>query len=101
MQDPADLEACELAVAYTLLFESFLLFADANGLELIMEMYPQPEVGAYNTALAKLNPIRYRGYYFDNETGWYFLQTRYYNPEWRRFINADVLFCDGESVNRK
>jgi len=39
-----------------------------------------------------LNPIRYRGYYYDVETGFYWLMTRYYNPEWRRFINADVFF---------
>ncbi|SES72127.1 RHS repeat domain-containing protein [[Clostridium] polysaccharolyticum] len=36
-----------------------------------------------------MNPIRYRGYYFDNETGFYYLGSRYYNPETERFINAD------------
>lgn len=35
------------------------------------------------------NPFRYRGYYLDSETGWYYLQSRYYNPGWGRFINAD------------
>ena len=35
------------------------------------------------------NPFRYRGYYYDVETGYYYLQTRYYNPEWGRFLNAD------------
>ena len=35
------------------------------------------------------NPFRYRGYYYDNETGFYYLQSRYYNPEWGRFLNAD------------
>ena len=35
------------------------------------------------------NPFRYRGYYYDIETGWYYLQTRYYNPTWGRFLNAD------------
>ncbi len=35
------------------------------------------------------NPIRYRGYYYDAETGFYYLQTRYYDPEICRFINAD------------
>ena len=39
--------------------------------------------------LHNYNPFRYRGYYYDNETGWYYLQSRYYNPEWGRFINAD------------
>ncbi|MFQ8600261.1 MAG: RHS repeat domain-containing protein [Oscillospiraceae bacterium] len=37
------------------------------------------------------NPIRYRGYYYDNETGYYYLQTRFYNPEWGRFLNADAI----------
>ena len=39
--------------------------------------------------LADINPIRYRGYYYDTETGLYYLQSRYYDPETGRFINAD------------
>jgi len=39
--------------------------------------------------IANINPIRYRGYYYDRETGLYFLQTRYYDPETGRFINGD------------
>lgn len=38
---------------------------------------------------AVYNPFKYRGYYHDSETGWYYLQSRYYNPTWGRFINAD------------
>ena len=38
--------------------------------------------------------MRYRGYYLDVETGYYYLQSRYYEPEMRRFINADdILFA--------
>jgi len=44
-----------------------------------------------NTALAEQNPIRYRSYYFDFETEWYFLNTRYYSPDMCRFINADSV----------
>ena len=40
--------------------------------------------------LAEVNPLRYRGYYYDNETGFYYLQSRYYDPANRRFINADI-----------
>ena len=40
--------------------------------------------------LAEINPLRYRGYYYDSETGFYYLQSRYYDPVNRRFINADV-----------
>lgn len=36
-----------------------------------------------------INPIRYRGYYYDTETGLFYVGSRYYNPEWGRFINAD------------
>ena len=39
--------------------------------------------------VANNNPFRYRGYFYDIETGWYYLQSRYYNPTWGRFINAD------------
>ena len=35
------------------------------------------------------NPFRYRGYYYDDETGLYYLNQPYYNPKWGRFINAD------------
>ena len=41
-------------------------------------------------SLAEINPLRYRGYYYDNETGFYYLQSRYYDPANRRFINADT-----------
>ncbi len=41
--------------------------------------------------LADKNPYRYRGYRYDEETGWYYLNSRYYNPEIGRFINADGL----------
>ena len=43
------------------------------------------------THIGVLNPIRYRGHYYDTETGYYYLQSRYYDPEIGRFINADVL----------
>ena len=45
--------------------------------------------GTLASTLGTANPIRYRSYYYDTETGWYYLQSRYYNPEWGRFINAD------------
>ena len=44
------------------------------------------------THLANLNPFRYRGYVYDNETGLYYLQSRYYDPITGRFLNADALF---------
>ena len=40
-------------------------------------------------SIGNINPFRYRGYYYDTETGFYYLQTRYYDPTTCRFINAD------------
>ena len=51
-----------------------------------------------NTHIAKLNPLRYRGYYFDMETGFYYLQSRYYDPITHRFINADTLASTGQGI---
>ena len=45
--------------------------------------------GGASTA-AKYNPLRYRGYYYDTETGLYYVSSRYYDPEIGRFINADT-----------
>ena len=42
-----------------------------------------------NRKIAEINPLRYRGYYYDNETGYYYLQSRYYDPDLGRFISAD------------
>ena len=41
--------------------------------------------------MAEANPLRYRGYFYDTETGLYYLQSRYYDPEVSRFINPDVF----------
>ena len=51
---------------------------------------PWGEVISAEGDLAEINPLRYRGYYYDSETGFYYLQSRYYDPENHRFINADV-----------
>ena len=64
------------------------------------------------------NPYRYRGYYYDTETQLYYLQSRYYNPVWGRFLNADGIttlsaspsnltdknlyaYCDNNPVTRE
>ncbi len=42
-----------------------------------------------STFIGNVNPIRYRGYYYDTETGWYYLNSRYYDPQVKNgFINA-------------
>ena len=55
---------------------------------------------ASNENLAKANPFRYRGYYYDEETGLYYLKTRYYDPETGRFITIDdISYIDPETIN--
>lgn len=51
-----------------------------------------------NHTLDDLNPLRYRGYVWDSETGLYYLQSRYYNPAWGRFINADTFVSTGQGI---
>ena len=59
----------------------------------ILSITPAGSTSDPNNILQK-NPFRYRGYYYDNESGYYYLQSRYYNPEVRRFLNADNLVAD-------
>ena len=47
--------------------------------------------GSLASTLGKNNPFRYRGYVFDEETGFYYVSSRYYDPEIGRFINADDI----------
>ena len=64
---------------------------DANGVMQAEYIYsPWGEIISAEGDLAEVNPLRYRGYYYDSETGFYYLQSRYYDPENHRFINADV-----------
>jgi RHS repeat-associated protein len=51
--------------------------------------------------IGNINPIRYRGYYYDVETGLYYLQSRYYDPETGRFVNADGLVQTGTGLMDK
>ena len=48
--------------------------------------------------LADANPLRYRGYFYDTETGLYYLKSRYYDPEVCRFINADAYASTGQGI---
>ena len=47
--------------------------------------------------LGEINPFRYRGYYYDEDTSWYYLQSRYYDVEVGRFLNADDVHYLGEA----
>lgn len=64
------------------------------------------------TNIGLINPFRYRSYYYDTETNLYYLNSRYYNPKWGRFINADIMiskdkhsknlfvYCDNNPISR-
>ena len=76
---------------------------------------PWGKIISSSGTLADINPLRYCGYYYDSETGFYYLQSRYYDPEIGRFINADsyastdatgllstnmFAYCENDPVNR-
>ena len=54
--------------------------------------------GSLASTIGVLNPIRYRGYVYDTETQLYYLQSRYYDPEIGRFINADAFTSTGQGL---
>ena len=67
---------------------------DSNGTEVVKYSYDawgkvMSTSGSKAGTLGKVNPFRYRGYVYDEESGLYYLRSRYYNPGWGRFINAD------------
>ena len=50
--------------------------------------------------IASVNPIRYRGYYYDADMNLYYLNARYYSPEWRRFISPDdTAYLNSDTAN--
>ena len=51
--------------------------------------------GSLKDTVGQQNPFRYRGYFYDTETGMYYLKSRYYDPELRRFISSDNLVVTG------
>ncbi len=54
--------------------------------------------GSMASTLGATNPFRYRGYYYDTESGWYYLNSRYYDPQVGRFINADSYVSTGQGL---
>ena len=59
---------------------------------------PISVTGTLANTLGVNQPFRYRGYVYDTETGWYYLQSRYYDPSIGRFISADVYLSTGQGV---
>ena len=68
---------------------------------------PLSVTGSLANTIGYYNPFRYRGYVYDVETGLYYLRSRYYNPSWGRFVNADILitgnlfyYCKNAPIGR-
>ena len=77
---------------------------DANGTAVVNYKYDSwgkliSITGSMADTLGKDNPYRYKGYYYDEETGMYYLKSRYYQPEICRFISADVYIATELNMN--
>ena len=59
---------------------------------------PFTPTGSMKDDLGKLNPFRYRGYVYDEETGLYYLRNRYYSFVWLRFLSSDKHVSTGQSI---
>jgi len=53
------------------------------------EYNPYGKILSATGSMAQVNPLRYRGYYYDSETGFYYVNSRYYDPGMGRWINGD------------
>lgn len=72
---------------------------DANGNEKASYSYNAwGKILSATGDMALVNPLRYRGYYYDDDTGFYYLKSRYYDPQIQRFINADGLTSTGQGI---
>jgi len=74
---------------------------DSTGTAVVSYTYdawgnPISTTGTLATTLGQYNPLRYRGYVYDTETGLYYLQSRYYNPKVGRFVSEDITVSTGQ-----
>ena len=74
-----------------------LYLVNTSGVAVASYTYdPYGSILSSTGSLANVNPLRYRGYYYDGETGFYYLQSRYYDPALGRFLNADSYASTGQ-----
>jgi len=88
---------------YKNIFGDVLGIMNSNGTMVVRYAYdawgnPISTTGAMANTLGQDNPFRYRGYYYDTETGLYYLNARYYNPEWGRFLSPDPVLDTSSAV---
>ncbi|MEQ2440564.1 RHS repeat-associated core domain-containing protein [Solibaculum intestinale] len=77
---------------------------DSNGSQVVNYVYDawgkvELVSGTMSSTLGHLNPFRYRGYYYDEESSLYYLNSRYYDPETCRFINADGYVDTAQGIH--
>lgn len=76
---------------------------DGNGASVLQYTYDSwgkqlTCAGTLASTVGANQPFRYRGYVYDTESGYYYLQSRYYDPVAARFLSADVLLSTGQGV---
>ena len=79
-----------------ILFGDILGILDSHGTELVKYEYNSwgklLNLTDYSSnGLGRRNPFRFKGYYYDEELGMYYLNSRYYDPETGRMLSPDVL----------
>ena len=83
--------------------KNVIAILDSSGVKVVEYSYDawgNQQVSGSNTTLGNLNPFRYRSYFYDTETELYYLNTRYYDPIYCRFINMDSFdYADPEQLN--
>ena len=76
-----------------------MYLVNATGTRVAAYTYdPYGKVLTATGTMASINPLRYRGYYYDTETGFYYLKSRYYDSDICRFINADGYVSAGQGL---
>lgn len=64
------------------------------------DAYGNMQIIFLDDSIGAINPMRYKGYYYDSETKYYWLNSRFYVPSWRRFLSPDSLdYLDSENIN--
>ena len=77
---------------------------DSTGAQVVSYSYdtwgkPVSTTGTLASTIGALNPFRYRGYYYDESSGLYYLSSRYYDANTGRFINADGVVSSGQGLS--
>ncbi|MBQ6060180.1 MAG: RHS repeat-associated core domain-containing protein, partial [Clostridia bacterium] len=109
---PAIVDYAGTKYAYVYSLQGDVLgLVNSSGTEVVRYVYDAwgrvlATTGTLASTVGTIQPFRYRGYIYDTETGMYYLRSRYYNPVWQRFLNADSLlkgnvyqYCSCQPVN--